>query len=64
MAQIFDVKLGEFGDASMAFEAGALKLAVGAQITVDQLLVIIEDAIPGQTDNKLIDGLRAILAKV
>lgn len=61
--EILNQKLGTVGDIKVTFEAGALKLAVEAGVTIDQLLTLIENAIPGDTDNKLIDGLKAILAK-
>lgn len=64
MADLADVKLGNFGDVKLTFEGGALKLALEAGITVDQLLTLVENAIPGDFDNKLIDGLKGILAKV
>lgn len=64
MGDLVNVPLGNFGDVKLTFEAGALKLAVEAGITIDQLLTLIENAIPGDFDNKLIDGLKAIIAKV
>lgn len=64
MGDLVNVPIGKFGDVKLSFEGGALKLAVEAAITVEQLLTLVENAIPGDVDNKLIDGLKSILAKV
>lgn len=64
MGELADVKLGSVGDVKLAYEGGKLSLAVAVGISVDQILTLVENAIPGDLDNKLIDGLKAILSKV
>lgn len=64
MSDLVNVPLGNVGNVKLSFENGALVLAVGAHVSIDQLLTMIENAIPGDFDNKLIDGLKAIIAKV
>ncbi len=64
MTDIVNTPIGKFGNVDLSFTAGVLQLSVGAHISVDDLLTIIENAIPGSLDNKLIDGLKAIIDKV
>lgn len=64
MGEIVDVKLGTVGDVKLEFVGGVLKLSLGAAVSADQILTLVENAIPGDLDNKLIDGLKAILAKI
>ncbi len=62
MGDLVNVPLGQYGDVKLAFVDGGLKLSLEAGITIEQLLTLVENAIPGDTDNKLIDGLKALIA--
>lgn len=64
MADLVNVPLGEFGAIKLADDGKGLELSIAAKISHDQLLTMVENAIPGDVDNKLIDGLKAIIAKV
>lgn len=63
MSDLINVPIGSVGNVKLAFENGALALSVGVAVTADQVLTLVENAIPGDFDNKLIDGLKAIIAK-
>ncbi len=63
MTDLVNVPVGSVGAVKLTFEGGKLQLAAIVSVTVDDVLVMVEDAIAGDIDNKVIDGLRAILAK-
>jgi hypothetical protein len=62
--ELADVKLGSVGEVKLEALEGKLKVSLAAEVSADQLLVMLENAIPGDVDNKIIDGMRAILAKL
>jgi len=64
MSDLVNAKIGSVGDVKLSFNEGKLVLAAEVGVTIDELLSLIENAIPGDVDNKLIDGLKAIIAKV
>lgn len=64
MSDLADIKLGTVGDIKLKFEGGALKLSVEAALKAEDVLTLVENAIPGDLDNKIIDGLKLIVAKI
>jgi hypothetical protein len=61
MGELVNVPIGSVGNVKLDFNNGELMLSIGAKVTVDQILTLVKNAIPGDFDNKLIDGLRDLL---